>query len=180
MRLKLNFPWSVDDELPVGNQLLNPAMVTRDNAPTGIFRVFLGVTSGPGYYSFLRFRIFVLAVTVVGRDSSTQTHTKETLWIIAIRFRVVQQVVGIDASYNESFLVRIPILDLKDAITSRRPEIKVELVIPSIYLEAQVGKHLSQFDIYGLGRAPRSLKPALITPWLFCDDLEVRMHVRVK
>ena len=38
MRLKLNFPRSVDRELPVSDQPLNPAMVTSDNRSTGIFR----------------------------------------------------------------------------------------------------------------------------------------------
>jgi hypothetical protein len=79
VRARMDFPRSVDRELPVGDQLLNAAMVTRDNVSTGIFRVFLGVTSRPGHNSFLTFRILVFAITVVRHYSATQTHTKETL-----------------------------------------------------------------------------------------------------
>jgi hypothetical protein len=39
---------------------------------------------------------------------------------------------------------------LEGAITYRRLEIKVALVIPSLYLEAQVGKHFSQFHVHSL------------------------------
>lgn len=170
MFLKLNFPRGVDRELPVRDQRLNTATVTSDNLAAGTFRLFLGVPSGPGYNGFLTFRIFVFAVTVVRRNSSTQTHTKKTFWIIAIRFRKIQQVMRIH-SHPEPFSLGITKLDVKGAMTYRSLEIKVVLFIPSIYLEAQVGKLLGQFHIHRFRRTPRSLKPALIKPWLFSDDL---------
>jgi hypothetical protein len=60
--LKLNLPRGVDREFPVRDLRLNPVMVTRDNFSTRIFGIFLGITSGPGYHSFLPFRIFIFAV----------------------------------------------------------------------------------------------------------------------